>query len=347
MADTCNEEYPVGPETRNVFLDTEVFRSYRHNLNAKTMEVLGRYVEEGIFVLHTTDVTLREVSRQLGAMESELTNRANKIAKDLARWNKRYRFDHHRLPVPDLLSEPSQPSRAYRDFEWTVLYDWKARKHCGANLSIGPVLDQYFNRQAPFDEEGSKEFPDAIALLALENWCADAQERIYVVSRDKAVQRAAHAHAHLIAVGSLERLFALVASADDHGLAERVVAAFDETPLFQELQDTLSENIDEVGALYDGDRHDGEVLSTEIAELEEVEDVTVLRIGQDQVACVPHVRLLVAAEVEYTDLSYAMWDGEDKRYYGAESAVTTVRDSVAAKIFVELDRDGEEVTGGR
>ena len=125
MTDTCNEEYPVGLETRNVFLDTEVFRSYRHNLNAKTMEVLGRYVEEGILVLHTTNVTLREVSRQLGAMESELTNRANKIAKDWARWNIRYRFDHHRLPVPDLLSEPSQPSRAYRDFEWTVLYDWK------------------------------------------------------------------------------------------------------------------------------------------------------------------------------------------------------------------------------
>ena len=86
------KEIRSGLETRNIFLDTEVFRSYGHNLNAKTMRVLGGYVADGIFVLHTTDVTLREVSHQIGAMERELTNRANKVAKELTRWNDRYRF---------------------------------------------------------------------------------------------------------------------------------------------------------------------------------------------------------------------------------------------------------------
>ena len=68
--------------------------------------------------------------------------------------------------------------------------------------------------QAPFDTEDSKEFPDAFALLALENWCADMQERIYVVSKDKAVLRAAAVSDHMIGIENLDRLLALVASAE-------------------------------------------------------------------------------------------------------------------------------------
>ena len=57
MTDACNEECPVGLETRNIFLDTDVFRSNAHNLNTKIMKLLDRYVANGIFVLHSTDVT--------------------------------------------------------------------------------------------------------------------------------------------------------------------------------------------------------------------------------------------------------------------------------------------------
>ena len=79
MTEKSDEEAAVGVETRNVFLDTEVFRSYGHNLNSETMKVFGGYVADGVFVLYTTDVTLREVSRQLGTMERELTKRANRV----------------------------------------------------------------------------------------------------------------------------------------------------------------------------------------------------------------------------------------------------------------------------
>ena len=344
MTETCNAGDRVGLETRNIFLDTEVFGSHHHNLNAKTMKVLGRYIADGVFVLHTTDVTLREVSRQLGVMESELTNRANKVAKELKRWNSRYRLDQQPLPVPEPLGEPDEPSRAYRDFEWIVRHDWHAEEHGTFNLSIGPVLSRYFNRQAPFDTEGSKEFPDAFALLALENWCADMQERIYVVSKDKAVLRAADESDYLIGIESLDRLFALVVPAKDHRMADTVSTAFKERSFLNELRDSLSSNIGWVGGIYDGDRYDGEVLEMEIVELEESEDVAISRVDQDQVACVAHVKLLVKAEIGYTDLSYAIWDREDERYYGGEWVVTEIQDSVAAKIFVELAREGEDIS---
>ena len=58
-------------KTRNIFLDTEVLRPYGHDLNAETMKILGGYVADGIFVLHTTDVALREVGREIVAIFKE------------------------------------------------------------------------------------------------------------------------------------------------------------------------------------------------------------------------------------------------------------------------------------
>lgn len=331
----------MGLETRHIFLDTEVFNSCGHNLNAEPMQVLGRYVADGVFVPHTTDVTLREVRRQIGEMERELANEANKVARRFERWNRRYRDKHDRLRVPERF-EPSKGGAAYRDFEWIVRYDWKAQIHAAADLRAGSVLDQYFERRAPFDENGSKEFPDALALLALESWCAAAGQRVYVVSKDKAVGRAAEVSEHLIAVAGLDRLLALVASAEGHRIADAVRNAFDAHCFRAALRDALACGIGQMGGVYCGERYfEGDVLAMEVEEIDEVANLTILRVDERQVACVAEAGLAISAEIDYTDVSEAWWDSEDQRYYGAETGVAEIRDVVAAKIFVELERDDD------
>ena len=280
------------------------------------MELLGSYVADGIFLLHTTDVTLREVRRQFSNMERDMTNRANKVSKELAIWNTRYRSDHHHLPVPNPLSAPSDPSRAFLDFNRTLCHDWNAQKHLAADLSVGLVLDQYFEGRAPFDREGSKEFPDAIALLVLEKWCLQTQECIYIVSKDKAVQRAAARSEWFIAVDSLDCLFSLVAEVSSSDTAKLISTAFNEPSLIKNLEDALSDQIGELGGVYDGEREDGEVLGMELFELVDITDVTVVRVDQALDACVADVRMLITAEIGYTDVSDAIWDSEDGRYYG-------------------------------
>ena len=335
-------QHPVGLETRHIFLDTEVYRSFGHNLQAQPMQVLGRYVEDGVLVLHTTDVTLREVRRQIGDMEQELAIEVRKVARKLRSWNQRYRRTGDRLPVPQAL-EPPEDSAAYRDFEWTVRRQWNARVHTAADKPAGPVLDWYFERQAPFDTKGGKEFPDAFALFAIESWCAEALERVYVVSKDKAVVRAAQASEHLIPVEGIPGLLKLVASVEGHDIADAVRDAFDDPPIRAALLVGLAQGIDQMGGVYRGDRFlDGDVLELEVEDLRSVADVTTLRVDEEQVACVADARLAVSALIDYTDVSEAWWDREDERYYGAETGVAQIRDVVAAKIFVELERNGED-----
>lgn len=335
-------EQPAGVETRHVFLDTGVFRSFGHSLDAKPIQLLGRYVVDGVFVLHTTDITLGEVRRQIEDMERKLANEANKVAERLDRWNSRYRHTDDWIPVPKRI-EPSEVCAAYRDFERTVRQDWKARVHAASDLSLGPVLHRYFARRAPFDEKGSKEFPDAFALRALEEWCVGAQERVYVVADDKAMLRAAEASEHLIAAGGLDSLLALVASADGHAIADAVRDAFDGQYFCVALQDALARGIGQVGGVYVGDRYaEGYVLTMAVKGLEEVADVTILRVDKDQVACVADASLAISAEVDYTDMSEARWDREDQLYYGAQSGITEIRDVATARIFVELERNRGE-----
>ena len=308
------------------------------------MKLLGDYVADGIFLLHTTDVTLREVRRQIGDMEREIMNSANEVSKRLRIWNTRYRSDQHHLPVPDPLSEPSDPSRAYLDFERTLCHDWDAQKHRTADLSVGLVLDQYFERRGLFEKESSKEFPDAIVLLVLQKWCLQTQECIYIVSRDKAVQSAAARSDWFISVDSLECLLSLVAEARSSDVAKVISNAIKEPSLVKNLEDSLSDQIAELGGVYDGEREDGEVLGMELVELVEIKDVTVVRVGEALDACVVDARMLITAEISYTDVSDAIWDSEDGRYYGAESVDTEIQDTVGAKIFVEMKRDGDDIT---
>lgn len=57
---------------------------------------------------------------------------------------------------------------------------------CGKNLEISALLEKYFKNLAPFAESGKKknEFPDAITLLAVDNWAAANNKRVLAISQD-------------------------------------------------------------------------------------------------------------------------------------------------------------------
>ncbi|MBL4829509.1 MAG: DUF4935 domain-containing protein [Aliivibrio sp.] len=332
----------TGLETRHIFFDTQVYRTYGHDLGASLLKVFAVYIEEGIFVLHTTDITLREVSAQLDAMQSELVTKANRSARLLDRWNKKLHSKHNQLAVPDHLNLPVSPTKAYQDFERKLLYGWNVKRHEAANLSMGSVLDQYFLRQAPFDKDGSKEFPDAMALLALEAWCEHGNEKCYVVSKDKAIQRAADKSDHLIAIDSLDLLLSILTSAQGHSIEVEVEDALVEPPLSDVLESTISENMGHFGGLYDGDKMDGEVQAIEFTTLDEISSVTILRVDKDKVTCVLGIKIIVNAEISFDDMSDSIWDGEDGRYYGVETGWAEVEDTILIKLFVELARDDDE-----
>ena len=58
--------------------------------------------------------------------------------------------------------------------------------NCGNYVSVEDLLDNYFSNQPPFQEKGKKknEFPDAIILMAVEEWAKQEEKSVLAISSD-------------------------------------------------------------------------------------------------------------------------------------------------------------------
>lgn len=100
-------------------------------------------------------------------------------------------------------------------------------------VDMRTLFDRYFAAQAPFAESSKKkhEFPDAVALLALEHWADEHDAAVLVVSTDSDWQRFCAAHPRLFWTSNLGG--ALAAFQDESAqfaaqrLAETLVAGLD------------------------------------------------------------------------------------------------------------------------
>lgn len=52
-------------KTWHVFLDTEVYKRYGHNLKDKVLQRLLQLTKEHISTLHITDITVEEIKRDM------------------------------------------------------------------------------------------------------------------------------------------------------------------------------------------------------------------------------------------------------------------------------------------
>lgn len=58
---------------------------------------------------------------------------------------------------------------------------------CNDYVTVGEILGQYFSNKPPFSETGKKknEFPDAIVLLAVEEWAKREEKSVLAIAKDK------------------------------------------------------------------------------------------------------------------------------------------------------------------
>ena len=237
--------------TRHVFLDTEVYRRFGHDLNSAPLRALGRHIEEESLVLHITDITLSEIERQILDEAATLAHDLGKIDRKLERWKARGAAGI--LPDLETIDGPLLGSSIYNSLCFTIRFDWKATEHLATKVSAGLVFDSYFQRRPPFDNDKSKEFPDAFVIAALADWCAKRNSTMYVITKDAAMQRTATASGVLIPVPGLPEMLQIATAAETPeivGFVDRLLAS----PEFVEpVHDFLRDRIGWLGVVYDGD----------------------------------------------------------------------------------------------
>lgn len=330
---------PLPLETRHAFLDTQVFRKLRHNPANRALKLLAEQVEAHRLVMHTTDITLQEISRQIAEDVEQSRVALAKARKDLDRWR-------HTVPdiapMPDLGSDTA--ASLFAAFRKASTHEWRAEEHRATARPAADVFADYFARRPPFDTAGSKEFPDAFALQALEAWCASNGETMYVVTKDAAVLRYATASKLLHPLETIEELLgAAERSADgEDGDAQALADALLNLPEFDSrFEQALEPLIEGLEIVYVGDLPDGETTGASFGGTIHFVDYQIVSRTSGRIGLLVNSDVEIDVDVAFENRRYAAYDREDDVWIGAEWDTTVVKAAITLELYLEM-----EVTNG-
>ena len=321
-------------ETRQAFLDTQVYRKLRHNPANKALRLLAEHVADYRLVLHITDITLREIDRHIADDVEQTRVALARARKDVARW---------RHSVPDLAPLPELDAGAAaglaRAFRRSTAEDWKAREHVASEHPAAPVFADYFARKAPFDGPGGKEFPDSFVMHTLEAWCAANGEFMHVVTQDAAMKRFADASPYLIPLDTIEELLAAAsASAADDAKSEKIAESLLNLPAFdRELEEEIRSRLGDLIVSYDGDLPEGEVSDVGFSGGFESLQYQVVSRTTSRLGLLADVDLELDVSITHEDRSFAIHDREEDTWIGADWEVSETSSPVTLELYLELN----------
>ncbi|WP_271439481.1 PIN domain-containing protein [Pontixanthobacter luteolus] len=216
------------------------------------------------------------------------------------------------------------------------------------DVAAAKVMKLYFNAKPPFDEAGAKkaEFPDAVALLALEAWAKSNGKKILAVSADKGWQTFAENSDCIDVESDLGNALATLQTHTEN--ASQTVTSFIHAlenatcpNLTQELEEELSASVANLGVIAEGESYlsfemDGyEVTLLDFAPVGELGEngSKIVRLGNDEI--VAQVRLTLSLQVEAV-FTLSVKDGIDKDYISMGSAANEVEVDIEADALITL-----------
>jgi len=128
--------------------------------------------------------------------------------------------------------------------------------------------------------------------------------------------------------------------------AEHVTESLLNSPTFDAtFTDLLQDQMSDAEFFYTGDLPEGEAYGGKLVSVEEVGDWSVVGLGDTRVSVILDAKVKVRVDVQFEDRESAIYDREDDRWFGAESAAVEIDDDADIQILVELDRSTGRAVG--
>lgn len=303
-------------KTRNVFLDTEAFRSASFNYTStpfRRLEELARADEIRVFI---TDITLKEVKARINEEVAKAVNAQKSFEQ------KAYIIRNCRAKSIRVRLEPLDPDKVQKELLRQLerfLKEAKVVVLSTDRVKVADVFERYFAMEPPFGPDRKKnEFPDAFAAAAVRNWCTKEKQEIYVVSADPDM-RAVCGDGTLHSVEKLSEFLDLVASHNE-GL---VAFVKEQIPNIQgDIIDGIKRQFEGLGFVlpdHDGDVEDVDVLEVTLSEMD------ILEAADDEATLQTEAEVTFEAELSYGDEGTAIYDSEDKTVFYVNHVRETVQ----------------------
>jgi hypothetical protein len=296
-------------------LDTQAFNKNSFDFEGPWLSQLKQF-KDGATKVVISEVVVRELVRQL----------ADKIrqAKDEfeASTKKALLYGLDAKAAADLTLLKGKP-RALAEARVKAYLDTIGAVEIPANQTdIDQVLDAYFKPAPPFASSGKKksEFPDAIALLSMENWAEKLGKRILAVSADGDWTAFADRSLIIDTVDTIDDALALLSAHAEEArelligkLAEIDDEASETAKVFRGLLETELENVTvfpDYSSSQPADIDSGELSLIGFYVAGDAPDYAfdVIQVGSDTLAA--SVDLRVKAKVS-AEVNFSVWDSID------------------------------------
>lgn len=320
-------------ETRNVFLDTQVYFASGFNLSKTSLARLKELCQENLVKLYVTDIVKLECRAHLRDAVKKATNglrafqRHGVILKNISSGG-----------LPPLFADLEEDS--IQQQAWTQFEDYLAS--CQAidvscrDVNPEGIFDLYFRGAPPFGTGKKKsEFPDAFSFSSVAQTVGE--DRCYLVTGDSDVKNLEDQR--LIQIESLEKFLDLFNRAEET-LTEQLLEALSKAT--KQLEQEVKEALECDGAYSDAEP-DAEVTEFSVDNID-VEEVLILKVRPREADLSVWATVKYSATLQEPAYDTATYDREDDFYiFHDDPHVYDGSDSDTFKINVTVNFD--EVQG--
>lgn len=328
-------------KTRNVYIDTEVFISNNY-FDSKNLQSLSDFGKDQTVNIYLTEITKNEIrsnikedilntQKEINIFKKNISNKG-KILKNLEKF-KTY-FD---LPKLEL----NLDFKVLSDTLETFIKEGKVSSIPFELADIKVVVENYFNQKPPFDDGKKKhEFPDAIVLSAIENWCKKHKQKIYFISSDLDFKKYNSENILILPkLGTLLDKINRQLDVDRKIIWISAVFENNKSSIIESINEKFTETVyDTVG--YQIGASDIEVIETTLFEPALVQENSL----NDEFVFQLDFGIKFTALITYDDHTLSFYDKEDDRYYnvGKAQRKITMHITETAEVSIEAFYEDED-----
>ena len=295
---------PSDLKTKNVFIDTSIFVSENFAVDSTKFHTLMSLAQINHLKLLLTDITLQEIASN----KDEFISQAE---QSLGRFKKNAKIlsnlpDH---PVAAIFKpfDRKEISKEIQDKLDKFLKDAKTETISALSEDPKIIFDKYFKGAPPFGKGKKKsEFPDAFVMTALEKWCAENNQSMYVLSTDTDMEAACSNSSSLFYLPRLVDFLKLALSAFQ-SLVEFAQNIFENNKY--EVINKISRKLEGWWVWLEDQEGDGTIFSVDDVTLHEESTIS---ISENGAIIELYATVSFEANITYDDLDTATYDSEDK-----------------------------------
>lgn len=163
----------------NIFIDTSVYEEGQF-VGSGILKTLFESAREGRICILLPEITEREVVAHIHSKVKEEHDRLKRLSSSILK---------HIGDLKEKLEDAAKASESSaEDLEKAFEDQLDKAKVCKIpiqkDLDLQSIVDAYFRKEPPFSQKKKAEFPDAIVLKSLEQWCEENKTNCIVLARD-------------------------------------------------------------------------------------------------------------------------------------------------------------------